>query len=90
MKKCAFCGLPVIGKQKTARYCSVLCRIKSYRVRKGISEPFEKKGAKIGLKTKNEDTKSFTCCEQGKFYSPVGKWGEVLICDSCGATWVRK
>src|SRR5690554_7323203 len=46
MKKCAYCGGPIIGKQKTAKFCSDICRLRAYRVRHGISEPFEPKEGK--------------------------------------------
>ncbi len=93
MKKCAYCSGPVIGKQKTAKFCSDICRLRAYRVRHGISEPFEPKEGKKQAKNEYleapQNVKSYTCCENGRFYSPAGRWGEVLICDGCGAVWGR-
>ena len=46
MKTCAYCGSLIKGKQKSAKYCSDICRLRAYRVRHGIPEPFEtKKGS---------------------------------------------
>ena len=93
MKKCAYCGKTIIGKQKTAKFCSDICRLRAYRVRHGIDEPFKpKKGKKkpeIDFLDTSPKIKSYTCCENGRFYSPVGRWGEILICDNCGAVWQR-
>ena len=91
MKKCAFCEKMIVDRQKTAKYCSDLCRLKAFRLRNGIPEPFTRDTALN--EPQNEYSykiKSFTCCENGRFYSPVAKWGEVLICDNCGAVWERK
>jgi hypothetical protein len=90
MKKCAYCNEPVINKQKSAKFCSVLCRIKAYRERNGIVDPFDKKEVKKGLKMDVSNSKDFTCCVGAKFYSPALRWGEVLICENCGARWVRE
>jgi flavodoxin len=93
MKKCAYCGGPIIGKQKTAKFCSDICRLRAYRVRHGIEEPFEPKKGKKQPENDFLETspkiKSYTCCENACFYSPVARWGELLICDNCGAVWQR-
>jgi hypothetical protein len=90
IKKCGFCLEPVIDKRKNAKFCRVSCRIKAFRLRNGIREPFEKTEAKTGLKIDISNSKGFTCCENGKFYSPAFNEGKLLICDECKAQWVRK
>jgi len=89
MKTCNYCGSSIDGRRKNAKYCSNICRIKAYRARHGISEPFEEESASNRL-FRGQESKSYTCCENGQFYSTVGKWGEVLKCDNCGAVWVRQ
>lgn len=93
MKNCEYCGDAIRGKRKTARFCSDICRLRAYRVRHGISEPFEPKEGKKQAKNEYleapQNIKSYTCCENARFYSPVGRWGELLICDNCGAVWKR-
>ena len=84
MKKCEQCGGSMEGKRKTARFCSDFCRLRSFREKNGCR--YQKQ--KDGLKTA-KNVKSYTCCENGRFYSPAGRWGEVLICDGCGAVWGR-
>ena len=84
MKKCAQCDGSMAGKRKTARFCSDFCRLKSFREKNGSK--YQKK--ENALKTA-KNVKSYTCCENGRFYSPAAKWGEVLICDNCGAVWKR-
>lgn len=73
-------------KSKRARYCSTVCRVKSYRSRKGIPEPF-KNFPILNHTEENQEAKSFTCCKNGRFYSPVGLWGKILVCDACGKKW---
>jgi len=85
MKTCAYCGKSIEDKRKNAKYCSNICRIKAYRNRHGIDEPFQQEKPLNPPK----NVISFTCCENGHFYSPVGRWGEILICDNCGAVWGR-
>lgn len=84
MKKCEYCGNPIVEKKKTARFCSDFCRLKAFRLKNGSR--YQKKDN--ALKTA-KNVKSYTCCENGLFYSPAGRWGEVLICDNCGAVWKR-
>ena len=84
MKKCEYCAIPIAGKRKTARFCSDFCRLKSFREKNGSK--YQKKGN--ALKTP-QNVKSYTCCENARFYSPVGRWGEILICDGCGGIWQR-
>ena len=84
MKKCEQCGGSMEGKRKTARFCSDFCRLKSFREKNGSR--YQRR--KDGLKTA-KNVKSYTCCENGRFYSPAGRWGELLICDNCGAVWQR-
>lgn len=84
MKKCEQCGGSMAGKRKTARFCSDFCRLKAFREKNGSR--YQKKDNT--LKTA-KNVKSYTCCENGRFYSPAGRWGEVLICDGCGAVWQR-
>ena len=84
MKKCEQCGGSMAGKRKTARFCSDFCRLKAFREKNGSR--YQRK--KDGLKTA-KNVKSYTCCENAHFYSPVARWGEVLICDNCGAIWQR-
>jgi len=84
MKKCAQCDGSMEGKRKTARFCSDFCRLKAFREKKGCR--YQKQ--KGGLKTA-KNVKSYTCCENAHFYSPVARWGELLICDNCGAVWKR-
>lgn len=84
MKKCTQCGGSMAGKRKTARFCSDFCRLRSFREKNGCR--YQKQ--KGGLKTA-KNVKSYTCCENAHFYSPVGRWGELLICDNCGAIWQR-
>ncbi len=88
-----YCGESMKGKRSIAKFCSDICRLRAYRVRHGIPEPFVKLNENTGLKQvffDGQETKSFTCCENARFYSPAAEWGEVLICDNCRATWVRK
>lgn len=85
MKKCEFCGGEMRSKRKTARFCSDFCRLKAFR---------EKNGTKYysggdNVKYRAQSVKSYTCCENARFYSPAPKWGEILICDHCGSTWQR-
>ena len=84
MKKCECCGSVIRGKRKTARFCSDFCRLKAFRGKNGSR--YQKKDNT--LKTA-QNIKSYTCCENAHFYSPAGRWGEVLICDNCGAIWQR-
>ena len=84
MKKCEQCGGSMAGKRKTARFCSDFCRLRSFREKNGSR--YQKKDNT--LKTA-KNVKSYTCCENAHFYSPVARWGEVLICDNCGAIWQR-
>jgi len=84
MKICEQCGGSMEGKRKTARFCSDFCRLKAFREKNGSK--YQKK--ENALKTA-KNVKSYTCCENAHFYSPVGRWGEVLICDNCGAIWQR-
>lgn len=84
MKKCEYCAIPIAGKRKTARFCSDFCRLKAFREKNGSR--YQKKDNT--LKTA-KNIKSYTCCENGRFYSPAGRWGELLICDNCGAVWQR-
>ena len=91
MGGCLYCGESMQGKRNIAKFCSDICRLKAFRVRHGIPDPFGKTGENTALKQPlfdGQETKSFTCCENGKFYSPLGEWGKVLKCDTCGATWV--
>lgn len=85
MKKCEYCGEEIRGKRKTARFCSDFCRLKAFRVRNGS------KYQTGGERSKNmpQNAKSYTCCENARFYSPAPKWGEILICDECFAIWKR-
>ena len=84
MRKCEFCNneIPEMRK-KSAIYCSNLCKTKAHRLRNGICEPFEKVNT-------FQPCKSFTCCENARFYSPAMYHGRILKCDICGATWERK
>ena len=84
MKKCKQCGGSMAGKRKTARFCSDFCRLKAFRKKNGSRYQGKKDGLKIA-----ENVKSYTCCENARFYSPVPRWGELLICDNCGAVWKR-
>lgn len=89
MKKCAHCEAEIPTNKRTdAIFCSKLCRIKAHRRKHNIPEPFSK-----GYVTDNvfdgQKVKSFTCCANGRFYSPLGQWGETLICDTCGARWQK-
>lgn len=91
-KKCLYCDEKIVGKQNTAKYCSDLCRLRAFRGRKkalkvisGQLKGERDKRSLKGLKT----TTSYTCCEDGRFYSPHGFWGEILLCNSCGAVWRR-
>lgn len=84
MKKCAYCGKPIVGRKKTARFCSDFCRLKAFREKNGSR--YQKR--KEPLKTA-EIAKSYTCCGNARFYSPVARWGEILICSNCGAVWQR-
>ena len=84
MKNCEYCGDAIRGKRKTARFCSDFCRLRSFREKNGYR--YQKQ--KDGLKTA-KNVKSYTCCENAHFYSPVARWGELLICDNCGAVWKR-
>lgn len=86
MKKCAYCNEPVINKQKSARFCSVLCRIKAYRERNGIVEPFSRKE---GKNEPEKGTNIIGCCEHSSVYSPAFRSGEVLLCQNCHARWER-
>lgn len=96
-KPCAYCNLPIVGKQKTAKYCSDICRLRAFRSRnkalkRGYAELHPRKEETALNHLKNDapqSVKSFTCCENGRFYSPTGRWGEILICDSCGSVWKR-
>lgn len=82
MRNCEYCGDAIRGKRKTARFCSDFCRLRAFRQKNGCK--YQKKGN--ALKTP-QNVKSYTCCENGRFYSPAGRWGELLICDNCGAVW---
>lgn len=84
MKKCEYCERPIIGRRITARFCSDFCRLRAFRDKNGSKYQKRKEPLKM---VKN--VKSYTCCEEGKFYSPAAKWGEILICDNCGAVWQR-
>jgi hypothetical protein len=82
-RKCLYCNESIPpGKKSNAKYCSDLCRVKASRNRTNSPDPFRNVTEKM--------TKSYTCCENGLFYSPAGMHGEVLKCDTCGAIWVRK
>jgi len=70
------------GKKSNAQYCCDSCRVKAWRERNHIPSPIRNDTVVM--------TKSYTCCEAGRFYSPVGAWGKILICDTCGAEWYRK
>ena len=35
MKKCEYCGNPIVGKKKTARFCCDFCRLKAFRGKNG-------------------------------------------------------
>lgn len=83
MKYCSYChNIMPIGKKANAKFCSDLCRIKKWRENNDIPDPFHNVTPKM--------TKSYTCCNNGLFYSPVTMNGKVLICDTCGAIWERK
>lgn len=84
MKKCEYCERPIIGRRITARFCSDFCRLKAFREKNGSRYQRQKDGLKTA-----KNVKSYTCCENGRFYSPAGRWGELLICDNCGAVWQR-
>jgi hypothetical protein len=94
MKKCEYCGNPIVGKKKTARFCCDFCRLKAFRGKNGSKYQSRGESALNVPENKHLDApqqvKSFTCCENARFYSPAAKWGEVLICDNCGAVWERK
>ncbi len=84
MKICEQCGGSMEGKRKTARFCSDFCRLKAFREKNGSRYQRQKDGLKTA-----KNVKSYTCCENGRFYSPAGRGGEVLIFDNCGAIWQR-
>ena len=94
MKKCEYCGNSIVGKKKTARFCCDFCRLKAFRGKNGSK--YQSRGESALKVSENkyldapQQVKSFTCCENARFYSPAAKWGEVLICDNCGAVWERK
>ena len=94
MKKCEYCGNSIVGKKKIARFCSDFCRLKAFRGKNGSK--YQSRGDSVLNVAENkflgapQHVKSFTCCENARFYSPAAKWGEVLICDNCGAVWERK
>ena len=94
MKKCEYCGNPIVGKKKTARFCCDFCRLKAFRGKNGSK--YQSRGDSVLNVPESkfhgapQYVKSFTCCENASFYSPAAKWGEVLICDNCGAVWERK
>ncbi len=83
MKYCLHCSEPMpLGRKSNAKYCSDACRVKSWRQNHDIPEPFHNVTPKM--------TKSYTCCSNGLFYSPITMNGKILICDTCGAIWERK
>ncbi len=84
MRTCDYCNVSIEHRRKTARFCSDYCRLKAYREKKGGSYTKQEEAFKMP-----KNIKSFTCCESGQFYSPVGQWGDILICDNCGTVWNR-
>jgi hypothetical protein len=87
MNQCKFCNIEISANRNiSAIYCSDLCKTKAYRQRKNIPEPFQKRYV-TETDFEEEPSKSYTCCEKGRFYSPLGLWGQILKCDSCGQTW---
>lgn len=85
MRKCEFCGDEIRGRRSTARFCSDFCRLKAFRGRNG-SKYHPRKESALNAP---QSTKSYTCCVSGRFYSPVAQWGQMLVCDECGAKWKR-
>ena len=82
MKNCLYCKQEMpSGKKVNAKYCSDACRVKAWRRNHGISDPF--------CNVTEKKTKSYTCCSDGRFYSPAGEWGKTLICDNCGTVWEK-
>ena len=90
MKTCEFCGKPIPEERKKARkYCSGACKVKTYRMLKGIPEPFGKRYV-TDNNFDGQPAQPYTCCKNGKFYSTSSVLGKTLKCDICGAIWVLK
>lgn len=85
MKNCEYCGDAIRGKRKTARFCSDFCRLKAFRDKNGSRYQSRKDSAE----NTPQNIKSYTCCKSASFYSPTFRWGDILICDNCGAVWGR-
>jgi hypothetical protein len=91
MKNCEFCGKPIPAEKKKARkYCSGACKVKAYRKMNGVPEPFGKRYV-TDNNFDGQTTQSYTCCENGRFYSTIHfDYGKILKCDICGAVWELK
>ena len=84
------------NKRKGASFCSTLCRIKAYRKRKGIPEPFSNTNAMFkvedmileeSMATYGKKRLENKCCSQMKLeILPDGN----IECASCKTKWKKE
>ncbi len=81
MRKCIFCSSEIPEtRQKSAKYCSDLCKTKAHRVKHGIPEPF-------GKIFDGQPIQGYVCCKDAHFVSKDN--GVTLLCSRCRSVWKR-
>ena len=81
MRKCIFCQNEIPEtRQKSAKYCSDLCKTKAHRQKHGIPEPFS---------PIFRGQKEFICCEGSTFFRQKRGDDLHLVCKNCGSKWLR-
>lgn len=87
-RKCKNCGQSLEGRKTNANFCSDICRVRHYRLTKGIPDPFNPSANVPKAKASLHPyfySYPLECCNKPAYYHPSTILN--IKCSNCGAVW---
>lgn len=88
-RTCKNCGESLEGRKVNANFCSDICRVRHYRLSKGIPDPFNPSAHMPIAKAKLHPfyySYNLNCCHKPAYFHPSNNLFSIQ-CSSCGMLW---